>query len=52
MVGGPLPKTLNTCGLLLIKGFAISRQRYLVKASARGPRKTAPFSPRGAEGSG
>jgi len=29
-------------------GYAISRQSYLVKASARGPQKTAPWPPRGA----
>ena len=53
-VCGPLPKTLNTCGpfslikiLNFVLGFAISRQSCLVKASARGPRRTAPRSPRG-----
>ena len=34
------------------QGFAISRQRCLVKASARGPWRTAPWTPTGAEGSG
>jgi len=33
-------------------GFAISRQSYLVNASARSPRKTAPWPLRGAESSG
>jgi len=49
MVCGPLPKTRNTCGpcspiktFSFVWRYAISQQSYLVKASARGPRRTAP----------
>jgi len=35
-----------------VLGFAISRQNYLVKASARWPRRTPPWSPRVTEGPG
>jgi len=35
-----------------ILGFALSRQSYLVKASAPGPRRTAPWPLRGDEGAG
>jgi len=49
MVCRPLPKTLNTCVPWssikipnFVLGFAILRQSYLVKASARGLRRTAP----------
>jgi len=38
--------------MLLHLGFAISPQCYLAKASARGPRRTAPCPPRGGEGPG
>ena len=42
MVCGPLPNTVYTCGPLAHQqGFAISRQSYSVKASDRGPRRTA-----------
>ena len=53
MICGPLPKTLNICGPLLINkipsfvlGFAISRESYLMKTSTRGPGRTAPLPPR------
>jgi len=55
MVCGPLPKTLIICGLLLIKRVLQYHGRaicYLVNASACGPRRTAPWPPRRAEGSG
>jgi len=53
MICVPLPKTLNTCGpcsSTKIPIFAISRQSNLIKASSRGPRRTAPWIPRGGEG--
>jgi len=52
MVCGPLPKSLNTCGpcssikiFSLVWRCAISQQSYLVKTSAQGPRRTAPWPP-------
>jgi len=35
---------------MFVLGFAISGQNYLIKASARGPWRTAPWTSRGSEG--
>ena len=49
MSRGALQKTFNISSHL---SYRITRQSYLVKASACGPQRTAPWPPKGGEGSG